>query len=334
MLPATREANLVKATVIKEAAATFSPEPGSDRWRPPQRTPLPNLYLAGDWTQTGWPATMEGAVRSGYLAAEAILAAAGAPRQLVRPDLPPEGLARWLASPAPACSADYFCTLALFLRLQTRFRVSLSFPPEVPFGAEVYAAGLHGVRRPEEERETSTGTSAAPGTDRAAHPAHGRHHHARALLELRRGAADRRRSADQVPACAFELHSCKQCVHFDTGAQFECTQPISERIAHKDARNECTFYAFRMTIEKDTAPTTASRAGAAAPRRNFRRRPSQQRAQSLRRPLQEIAATQRTTGAGSGTESVPRPGRRQRHRVADSAGEADRARGSSLRRAS
>ena len=97
LLPATREANLLKATVVKEAAATFSPEPGSDRWRPPQRTPLPNLYLAGDWTRTGWPATMEGAVRSGYLAAEAILSAAGAPRRLVRPDLPAQGLARWFA---------------------------------------------------------------------------------------------------------------------------------------------------------------------------------------------------------------------------------------------
>jgi len=98
LLPATREANLVKATVVKEAAATFSPEPGSDRWRPSQCTSLPNLYLAGDWTKTGWPATMEGAVRSGYLAAEAILSASGAHRQLVRPDLPAEGLSRWLAS--------------------------------------------------------------------------------------------------------------------------------------------------------------------------------------------------------------------------------------------
>jgi squalene-associated FAD-dependent desaturase len=97
LLPATREASLLKATVIKEAAATFSPEPGSDRWRPPQQTPLPNLYLAGDWTYTGWPATMEGAVRSGYLAAEAILAAAGAPQKLVRPELPLQGLARKLA---------------------------------------------------------------------------------------------------------------------------------------------------------------------------------------------------------------------------------------------
>jgi uncharacterized protein with NAD-binding domain and iron-sulfur cluster len=97
LLPAVREAHLLKATVVKEAAATFSPEPGSDRWRPPQKTSLPNLYLAGDWTQTGWPATMEGAVRSGYLATEAILAAAGEPRRLLQPDLPPQGLSRWLA---------------------------------------------------------------------------------------------------------------------------------------------------------------------------------------------------------------------------------------------
>src|SRR5216683_2771682 len=64
-LPAAREAQLVKATVIKEAAATFSPEPGVDRWRPAQETKTPGLFLAGDWTATGWPATMEGAVRSG-----------------------------------------------------------------------------------------------------------------------------------------------------------------------------------------------------------------------------------------------------------------------------
>ena len=96
VLPDAREATLLKSTVIKEASATFSPEPGSDAWRPPQRTPLPNLFLAGDWTATGWPATMEGAVRSGYLAAEAILDAAGEPRKLLQPDLPAQGLARWL----------------------------------------------------------------------------------------------------------------------------------------------------------------------------------------------------------------------------------------------
>ncbi|MGB6545034.1 MAG: hydroxysqualene dehydroxylase HpnE, partial [Candidatus Acidiferrales bacterium] len=97
VVPAAREARLVKGTVIKETAATFSPEPGCDRWRPAQTSPVANLYLAGDWTATGWPATMEGAVRSGYLAAEAVLAAAGAPERLLRPELPTEGLSRWWA---------------------------------------------------------------------------------------------------------------------------------------------------------------------------------------------------------------------------------------------
>jgi zeta-carotene desaturase len=97
VVPATREARLVKGTVIKETSATFSPEPGCDRWRPAQSSPIANLYLAGDWTATGWPATMEGAVRSGYLAAEAILEAAGAPARLLRPELPTEGLSRWWA---------------------------------------------------------------------------------------------------------------------------------------------------------------------------------------------------------------------------------------------
>jgi squalene-associated FAD-dependent desaturase len=96
-LPAAREANLVKATVIKEAAATFSPEPGVDRWRPKQSTSIPRLFLGGDWTATGWPATMEGAVRSGYLAAEAILRTDGTPRKFLQPDLAPDGfIAMWL----------------------------------------------------------------------------------------------------------------------------------------------------------------------------------------------------------------------------------------------
>ena len=59
---------------------------------------LPNLFLAGDWTATGWPATMEGAVRSGYLAAEAILSDAGTPRKFLQPDLRAEGFARLWAS--------------------------------------------------------------------------------------------------------------------------------------------------------------------------------------------------------------------------------------------
>jgi len=96
-LPTAREAQLVKATVIKEAAATFSPEPGVDRWRPKQETSVRGLFLAGDWTATGWPATMEGAVRSGYLAAEAVLRVAGAPRKFLQPDLEPDGfVAMWL----------------------------------------------------------------------------------------------------------------------------------------------------------------------------------------------------------------------------------------------
>jgi squalene-associated FAD-dependent desaturase len=91
-LPAAREANLVKATVIKEAAATFSPQPGVDRWRPKHQTSVEKLFLAGDWTATGWPATMEGAVRSGYLAAEAVTRATGEPKQFLQPDLGANGL--------------------------------------------------------------------------------------------------------------------------------------------------------------------------------------------------------------------------------------------------
>jgi zeta-carotene desaturase len=91
-LPKARDANLLKATVIKEATATFSPEPGVDRWRPKQETSIRKLFLAGDWTATGWPATMEGAVRSGYLAAEAVLKVAGTPKRFLQPDLGPDGL--------------------------------------------------------------------------------------------------------------------------------------------------------------------------------------------------------------------------------------------------
>ncbi len=70
--PVVREAKLVKATVVKEVHATFSPSPGSDALRAPHQSPWPRLFLAGDWTATGWPATMEGAVRSGYGAARGV----------------------------------------------------------------------------------------------------------------------------------------------------------------------------------------------------------------------------------------------------------------------
>lgn len=81
--PKARGARLEKAHVVKEMRATFSATPQAEALRPPARTAAPNLFLAGDWTRTGWPATMEGAVRSGYLAAEAIAEAAGRPERFV-----------------------------------------------------------------------------------------------------------------------------------------------------------------------------------------------------------------------------------------------------------
>jgi zeta-carotene desaturase len=96
--PAARAANLVKSTVIKEVNATYSPRPGIDAHRPGTATAWPRVFLAGDWTATGWPATMEGAVRSGYLAAEALAHAAGRKDcRFLSPDLPATGLVRMFA---------------------------------------------------------------------------------------------------------------------------------------------------------------------------------------------------------------------------------------------
>jgi squalene-associated FAD-dependent desaturase len=86
-LPAARTARVEKAHVVKEVHATFSAAPGIDERRPPAATTIPGLYLAGDWTRTGWPATMEGAVRGGYLAAEAVAAAAGRPQRFLLRDI-------------------------------------------------------------------------------------------------------------------------------------------------------------------------------------------------------------------------------------------------------
>ena len=85
--PRAREAKLEKAHVVKEVRATFSPRPGLEALRPASATKFPIFFLAGDWTRSGWPATMEGAVRSGYLAAEAVTRAAGKPREFLRPDV-------------------------------------------------------------------------------------------------------------------------------------------------------------------------------------------------------------------------------------------------------
>ncbi|AFL88161.1 squalene-associated FAD-dependent desaturase [Terriglobus roseus DSM 18391] len=90
--PKVREVKLVKSGILKEARATFSVTPGLDASRPTQTTAWPGLFLAGDWTETGWPSTMEGAVRGGYLAAGAV-----AGTKFLRPDLPATGLTGLIA---------------------------------------------------------------------------------------------------------------------------------------------------------------------------------------------------------------------------------------------
>jgi len=94
--PVVREAVIVKSGVLKEARATFSVVPGLDQFRPTQDAAGEGLYLAGDWTRTGWPSTMEGAVRSGRLAAEAVARGAGNEVGFLSPDLAATGLMRLL----------------------------------------------------------------------------------------------------------------------------------------------------------------------------------------------------------------------------------------------
>lgn len=89
--PLAKDAKVLKAAVIKEVHATYSILPGLDKFRPQARTPWPRLFLAGDWTASGWPATMEGAVRSGYLAAEAITE-----KKFLVKDVPARGFMRFV----------------------------------------------------------------------------------------------------------------------------------------------------------------------------------------------------------------------------------------------
>ena len=112
-LPGATGATLLRGTVVVEKRATFAAVPGVDRDRPQQAPPgrrAAGLYLAGDYTKTGWPATMEGAVRSGYLAAQAVLAAAGTPAKLLVADLPVQWPARLLGgrlrSPLPVLPGE------------------------------------------------------------------------------------------------------------------------------------------------------------------------------------------------------------------------------------
>ena len=96
VLPQTRSARLLKSYVLKERKATFSALPGIEKLRPSQESPLANVAIAGEWTDTGWPSTMESAARSGFLAAEVILSKCGIKTRLTAPDMPMNGLARFI----------------------------------------------------------------------------------------------------------------------------------------------------------------------------------------------------------------------------------------------
>jgi len=84
IFPATKEAKLLVHRRVNMVEAVFSPRPGVEKIRPGQKTPLLNLALAGDWTATGWPATMESAVRSGYQSAQIALEYGGFSKRLSR----------------------------------------------------------------------------------------------------------------------------------------------------------------------------------------------------------------------------------------------------------
>jgi squalene-associated FAD-dependent desaturase len=92
--PAAKAARLLRWRLVTEQSAVFSVRPGIERLRPAQQTAIDRLFVAGDWTHTGWPATMEGAVRSGYLAAEAVLQTFGRSERLLVADLPRGTVAR------------------------------------------------------------------------------------------------------------------------------------------------------------------------------------------------------------------------------------------------
>jgi len=96
--PRVKEAKLEKVALVKEVRATFGVPPGIDAARPSAVSPWPNCFLAGDWTATGWPSTMESAARSGHLAAEALCMTVGEPRTFLDPDLRSQGLMRLIGA--------------------------------------------------------------------------------------------------------------------------------------------------------------------------------------------------------------------------------------------
>ena len=95
LLPAAAEATVRSCFVTRDHAATFRAAPGQRALRPGPATALPGLVLAGAWTDTGWPATMEGAVRSGHAALRADHSAAERRRRRARRRMPRH------AAPAP-----------------------------------------------------------------------------------------------------------------------------------------------------------------------------------------------------------------------------------------
>lgn len=96
--PMAREARLIQSRLVTEHRAALSCQPGTEALRPGPATRVANLYWAGDWIKTGWPSTMEGAVRSGYLAAEAILGVAEHGDRCLQPDLEVSLWSKWLYS--------------------------------------------------------------------------------------------------------------------------------------------------------------------------------------------------------------------------------------------
>ena len=60
-------------------------------------------------------------------------------------------------------------------------------------------------------------------------------------------------SLTQCPSCRVERHACRQCAHFETSRRFECSQPITARVADKNTRNDCPLFSLRVTVERDTS---------------------------------------------------------------------------------
>ena len=97
--PAAKQAKLLRSRIVTDPMSVFSNRPEVDAIRPPSRTPLPWLHLAGDWIATGWPATMEGAVISGRMAAQSVATREGWGNIEIDPGLRRSWLSRWVIKP-------------------------------------------------------------------------------------------------------------------------------------------------------------------------------------------------------------------------------------------